>query len=197
VRRLILISGAVAVAASACLGSNSSLGGSSRAPVVGGTAGPAAPTPQSVAEALRACTVSTPGGPTPPAGLPPAPYIGNGRVWVGLWPHGLVIVPRSNIGRDGELRMKFMWWRGSTARGLLHISGNDVASGAPLRARSRGYGLAGFNASSIFFPGPGCYRVTGRAGGARLTFVTLVRTCSALPQLPPSWRQRYSTWCNS
>jgi hypothetical protein len=91
--------------------------------------------------------------------------------------------------------MKFMWWRGSGAHGVLRITGQEIASHAPVRGRTFGYGYSGFNASSIFFPGQGCYRVTGSAGGAALTFVTLVRTCSVLPQLPHAQRKRFATWC--
>ncbi|MGN6380912.1 MAG: hypothetical protein ACTHNU_18310, partial [Gaiellales bacterium] len=108
---------------------------------------------------------------------------------------GLVIVPPGDISRRGSLRMKFMWWRGRGARGLLHISGSEIASGRAIHARTFGYGYSGFNASSIFFPGQGCYRVTGTAGRSELTFVTLVRTCSVLPSLPPARRRSLAGWC--
>jgi hypothetical protein len=88
-----------------------------------------------------------------------------------------------------------MWLRGPSVHGVLHISGSELVSGTSVRARSAGYGSTGFNASSIYFPGDGCYRVTGRAGGAELTFVTLVRTCEVLPELGPTLRAHYATWC--
>lgn len=91
--------------------------------------------------------------------------------------------------------MKFMWWRGPGAHGLLHVSGAEISSGSTIRARTRGYGRSGFNATSIAFPGQGCYRVTGRAGTAELTFVTLVRTCSVLPALPAAERRSLAGWC--
>lgn len=96
--------------------------------------------------ALGACPVTAPEGPLPPAGLPPMPYIGNGRLWVGLWPRGLVIVPRDDIGRGGVLRMKFMWWRGSSVYGVLHITGSQLDANGVVRGRTAGYGLTGFNA---------------------------------------------------
>ena len=150
--------------------------------------------------ALGACPVTQPGGPRPPIGLPPRPYIGNGRLWVGLWPRGLVVVPRDNISRGGVLRMKFMWWRGSSVHGVLHIGGRQLDADGVVRGRTAGYGLTGFNASSIYFSGPGCYRVTGRAGGATLSFVTMVRTCSVLHELSPPQRRAVSNyisknWC--
>jgi hypothetical protein len=107
----------------------------------------------------------------------------------------LVIVPPGDERRDGLLRMKFMWWRGTGAHGALSITGHEIASRASVRARTFGYGESGFNPSSIFFPGPGCYRVTGSAGGTTLTFVTLVRTCSVLPELPRRQRQSFAGWC--
>ena len=150
--------------------------------------------------ALSECPVTPPGGPRPPTGLPPKPYIGNGRLWVGLWPRGLVIVPPDDISRRGVLRMKFMWWRGSSVHGVLHISGSQLAADGVVRGRTTGYGLTGFNASSIYFSGQGCYRVTGRAGGATLSFVTLVRTCSVLHELTPRVHAVFSSylaknWC--
>jgi hypothetical protein len=55
-----------------------------------------------------------------------------------------------------------------------------------------GYGESGFQASGVVFPGAGCYEITGEAAGATLTFVTLVRPCSALAALPRSQRKAYA-----
>jgi hypothetical protein len=55
-----------------------------------------------------------------------------------------------------------------------------------------GYGESGFQASGIVFPGADCYEITGEAAGATLTFVTLVRLCSALAALPRSQRKSYA-----
>jgi hypothetical protein len=110
----------------------------------------------------------------------------------------LVIVPPDDIGPRGVLRMKFMWWRGSTVHGLLHISGSQLDANGSARGRTAGYGLTGFNASSVYFSGQGCYRVTGRAAGQALSFVTLVRTCSVLPELSRRQRDALSiskSWC--
>jgi hypothetical protein len=145
-----------------------------------------------LAEALRACPVTVPNGSLPPGVASGAAYLGNGGLWTSLWPHGLVLVPPDDIGRDGWLGMKFPWWRGPGVRGHLHISGYEIASGESIRAQTSGYGVTGFNATGIFFPTEGCYRVTGEADGTELTFVTLVRTCSALAELPRRERGRYS-----
>jgi hypothetical protein len=91
--------------------------------------------------------------------------------------------------------MKFPWWRGPGVSGYLRISGQEIVAQRPVAARTAGYGLTGFNASAIFFPTEGCYRITGRAGGAEITFVTLVRTCSVLPELPTVERRRLAAGC--
>src|SRR5215470_17574149 len=121
-RTVLLISGLL-VATAAC-----SFGGASSAPSPSGSgltapASPVAPSDQPLATALHECSATSPGGPTPPGGvLPPAPYIGNGRLWVGLWPDGLVVVPPGDVRPDGSLRMKFMWVRGPGIHGILRIS---------------------------------------------------------------------------
>ena len=148
--------------------------------------------PPTLAEALRACPVTPPNGSSPPGVGRDRLFLGGDGLWTVLWPHGLVVVPRDDFGRNGALRMKFPWWRGPGVRGALRITGNEVVSGQPVSARTAGYGRTGFNASSISFPEPGCYRITARAGPAEMTFVTLVRTCAVLPELPPQERRRYA-----
>jgi hypothetical protein len=65
--------------------------------------------------------------------------------------------------------------------------------GLPVRAETPdGYGDTGFQASGIIFPAEGCFEIVGEAGGVELTFVTLVRPCSALAELPPSLRANYA-----
>jgi hypothetical protein len=122
----------------------------------------------------RGCAVTQPNHQIPPgqdgnAGAATAPYHGNGRLWTVL-PDGGVVRRR----RVGSIREKFPWWR--ARRGRLEISGRRLEGAAqPLRARvPGGYGPTGFQSSGIIFPRPGCWKVTGSAGGARLTFVTLV-----------------------
>ena len=75
---------------------------------------------------------------------------------------------------DGSLAMKFPWWRG--VQGPLRIDGRRLdASAPPLRADiPSGYGERGFQATSLIFPVPGCWEVTGRVGNASLTFITRV-----------------------
>jgi hypothetical protein len=181
-------------------GASCSSGGSPSAPSPGESrhvaeASPGRPTALPLAEAIRECPVTAPNGSAPPGGAATGPFFGAEGLWTSLWPNGLVLMPARDVRPDGSLRMKFPWWRGPNVRGYLRISGQEIGSGAPIHARTAGYGLTGFNASAIFFPGEGCYRVNGEAGTAAITFVTLVRTCSVLPQMTPRERRRYLSWC--
>ena len=100
---------------------------------------------------------------------------GNGRLWVGgLWPSGVIQAGPRFINTDGSVGMKFGWWR--NVRGHLRITGRRLdATAPPLRAHvPDGYGITGFQSSGVIFPTAGCWQVTGQAGTAKLTFVTMV-----------------------
>lgn len=101
---------------------------------------------------------------------------GNGKLWVGgLWPHGVTIITRDDVGPDGQLGMKFGWYR--LTSGYLQITGRRLDGSAPPASGMTfpgGYGLTGFNASGVVFPAEGCWQVTGRVGPVALTFVTFV-----------------------
>ncbi len=75
---------------------------------------------------------------------------------------------------DGGLGMKFGWNR--KAPGLLAIEGRRLDDEAePLRVHmSPSHMEIGFQASTLIFPEPGCWEITGKLGGDRLTFVVLV-----------------------
>jgi hypothetical protein len=130
------------------------------------------------------CAVTVPNGSQPPVknfggtvrhspddlGLSDAPVErshGNGKLWAVLPPDGKILF------RSGAAE-KFLWWRG--VRGKLSIQGRRLdASAPPLRARiPEGYGDKGFQSTALIFPTEGCWEVTGKAGGASLTFVTKV-----------------------
>jgi len=101
---------------------------------------------------------------------------GNGKLWVGgLWPHGVVIMTRDDVGPDGRLGMKFGWYR--LTNGYLTITGRRLDAPAPPATGltfAGSYGTTGFNASGVIFPTEGCWQVTGRVGRVALTFVTFV-----------------------
>lgn len=130
-------------------------------------------------QAKRSCPVTSPNGkhPRKDAGF----NHGNGSLWVALWPHGKLVAgtfpdgsSRAEIRPDGSIDAKLGWWRG--VEGELTIRGRRLdAPAPPLRADvPQGYGVSGFQATGIIFPAQGCWRVTGRAGEAELSFVTLV-----------------------
>src|SRR5262245_53025966 len=120
-----------------------------------------------IALALTACTSSAPSGsPTPtgvePSGAPSSPVsmasarrcpvtipignapsartYGNGRLRVGLWPHGVIAAGPAYVDARGQVEMKFPWWR--TVDGRLRITGRRLDGPAPpLRSYiPRGYG---------------------------------------------------------
>jgi len=93
-----------------------------------------------------------------------------------LWPDGVVASGPEYVQPDGSIWMKFPWWRGAGIVGQLSISGKRLdGASAPLKSEiPPGYGQTGFQATYLIFPTEGCWRVTGQAGDASLTFVTWV-----------------------
>jgi hypothetical protein len=141
-----------------------------------------------------ACPITRPNGVPPPEGeASGGNYFGNGRLWTVLWPKGMVVVPPDAVEPDGGLGMKFPWWRAPDVHGALHITGHELRLQVPVRADvPNGYGDTGFQASGIVFPLEGWYQITGEAGGAQITFITMVRSCSAIAEMPPAERKLYS-----
>ena len=136
-----------------------------------------------------ACSVSKPND-TGITGQPHSGNYGNGSLATSLGPDGAVVFKPGGsgcVGRDGSLRMKWPWWRGR--RGALVIEGRRLdATSQPLRAwipnGRYGYRDIGFIPSALIFPEPGCWEVTGRAGGASLAFVTRVEKIGEGPASP-------------
>lgn len=125
------------------------------------------------------CPVTLPNGHNPPGqralGQTSRLSYGNGRLWVELYPRG--IVRPANYGRarpNGSIAVKFPWTRG--VLGDLTISGRRLdADAPPLRSRvPDGYGRTGFQSSAVIFPSTGCWEVMGRVGSVSLTFVTMI-----------------------
>jgi hypothetical protein len=114
------------------------------------------------------------------AGMPASPmYFGNDSLATMLWPDGTVVFRPGGPGSvlaDGALRMKFIWVKRPGAS--LTIEGTRLdAPAPPLRSTiQEGFEGESFQPSSLIFPSPGCWRVTARAGGSSLTFVTRVRS---------------------
>lgn len=126
--------------------------------------------------ATQTCNVTAANGQTAPdVALTPGAH-GNGKLWTVLWPTGNVVFDPKGPGfveDDGALRMKFPWWK--SIPGMLRIEGRRLdAQAPPLRVDTFDEGEVGFQPTSLIFPTPGCWEVTGRVGDATLTFVTNV-----------------------
>ena len=121
------------------------------------------------AAAVDPCAITRPNGSVPPGSTFGSEFHGNGSLWVGVPPSNVVV---EEPGADGAIAAKYGWWRAVT--GALRIEGRRSDGPAPPLTASvpDGYGDTGFQSSGISFPTEGCWEVTGRAGGASLTFVT-------------------------
>jgi hypothetical protein len=125
------------------------------------------------------CPVTLPNGHNPPGQRRPdqasALSHGDGRLWVELYPRGIIRPAVYGRARpNGTIAVKFPWTRGVS--GDLRITGRRLDADAPaLRSWiPSGYGRTGFQSSAVILPSTGCWEVTGRVGSASLTFVTKV-----------------------
>lgn len=100
----------------------------------------------------------------------------------------MLVEPTSQfLHADGSIVMKWPWWRG--VRGELKVTGQRLDASAPPAIGYydvKGYGLEGFQAGAIIFPGEGCWEITGQVVGASLTFTILVIKIPFEP-FEPNW----------
>jgi hypothetical protein len=151
-------------------------------------AGSASPSPEPSPVPLVGCPVTTGIPVTPPGEDAEVLAHGDGRLFVGLPPAGVLDVDPRFVEPDGSISLKLPWWRatGVGEAGDLTITGHELASGRAIRAEiPDGYGQR-FQATGIFFPVEGCYEITGRSGDAALTFIVDVRTSCATIDPDPS-----------
>jgi hypothetical protein len=143
----------------------------------------APPPPQPVTRAAaRQCPKTIPGrgvgppGTSPASTAPAAGTYGNGKLWVTLDPHGVIVASGDFVHLDGSISWKFPWWR--MVPGDLTITGRRLDAPAPPLTPfvPNGYGNIGFQASGVTFPTEGCWQVTGKIDHTSLTFVTLMIT---------------------
>lgn len=135
------------------------------------------PSTTTAANTPFACPVTMPNGSVPPGESSSPLFFGNTVLWTSLSSQGQVKFGPGNpgeIGSDGSLSIRWSWWRG--VQGNLAIEGKRLDGAAPpLKAIvPDGFGLTGFQTSTLVFPTDGCWQVTGRVGAPSLTFVTLV-----------------------
>lgn len=138
--------------------------------------------PERKPTASRGCPVTLPNRSTPPGENVGGDHHGNGELWVALPARGeLVAVPpgdesqgwvTTDVREDRSVGVKFGWTRGPGVEGRLEISGRRLdAKAPPLGSEIQDYGPSGFQPSTIVFPTEGCWKITGRAGDAELSFV--------------------------
>jgi hypothetical protein len=116
----------------------------------------------------------------PPAGavadVLPVPYgwFGNAALRAGVPASGVLPAMRTSLW-PGEWGTKYPWWR--TIPGTLRISARrlDGPSAGFHSQVAYGYGRSGFVPSSLIWPEPGCWQVTGTVAGHSLTIVMRVR----------------------
>ena len=159
------------------------------ASVVCGLSGPAlsAPASSAAGSLARACPVTIPNARTPPGEHASALDHGNGRLWTVLPTNGRMVVSTTlppppgaffgEIHGDGSISEKFPWWGARSAGSRLTVAGARLdAHARPLSANvvPSGAHSPHFWASRLTFASSGCWRVTGRAGTANLTFVIAV-----------------------
>jgi hypothetical protein len=135
-----------------------------------------------VARAMGSCHVTITSNETrPPKSVPRGFDYGNAKIAVALNPSNGRLVAgrlpsggrRATIEQDGSISAKYGWWR--AGEGLPIITGRRLdAPAARLRAHVPDGYSRGMQATGLTFPTTGCWRVTGRYGGAQLTFTVLV-----------------------
>jgi hypothetical protein len=110
-------------------------------------------------------------------GLIAASWYGHNGLWVDLEPNGVAAYPNARRLPSGWIETKAVWWRARSAAGRLTIRGKRLYS---IRDRMRaqvpeGSGSRGLQPSGLLFPSPGCWKITGKSGGASLSYVVAVR----------------------
>jgi hypothetical protein len=131
-------------------------------------------TPSRAPTSSTDCPVTLPNGHDPPGQTSPLSH-GTGRLWVELYPRGVVRPAHYGQARpNGAIAVKFPWTRGVTGR--LRITGRRLGADGPALKSwvPNGYGRTGFQSTAVIFPTTGCWVVAGRVGSASLTFVTKV-----------------------
>jgi len=130
--------------------------------------------PHGLSEPPGGCPVTKPNGVGPPGERPAENFLGNGRLFTGLYSPRLVADGR-NLQPDGSIGEKFWWWADTDEPvDALEIRGRRLDGEAePLRARinpgwpETGFRGTAFWAVGIVFPTDGCWEVTGEVRGSR------------------------------
>jgi hypothetical protein len=135
----------------------------------------------------RSCPVTLPNHvATPPFGLSKKNGYRQGQIAVELWPLGVTLVGKHEVKSDGSLAVKVPWYRYGRGRLRITAARIDKPGHAARTSVPSGYGRTGFQASGIYFPSEGCWKVTATVGRSHLTYVTIVMKAQTLRQEVPS-----------
>lgn len=134
------------------------------------------------------CPVTLANGSTPRGEQPNVLYHGENDLWTVLWPKGIVTPAADQIASDGSIQLKWPWWRGPDASGVLHVEGRRLdADAPPLQAEvNPAYGdTTGFQPTGLIFPTEGCWEIRATAGHSSILVVQRV-TKPTTGSFPPS-----------
>jgi hypothetical protein len=126
----------------------------------------------------QTCPVTIPNGKNPP-GDPGRHWHGNGLLWAGLAPDGVLAIGGQQVEADGSLFEKLLWST-TPADDAPTISGRRLdVPGPPLRVLATYFGSFSTATrpswmSPVLFPSTGCWRITARVRDVSLTYVTKV-----------------------
>lgn len=131
--------------------------------------------------AAATCPVTIPNGEPPPGVRSDSGWHGKGRVRTTLPLDGKLVVTDTrppppgttpgSIHSGGAMSVKFLWWLSRSAGQRVAVRGRrQDRSRTDVLAKGRRR-LTHLWPSRLRFPGQGCWRVTGRAGRAKLAFV--------------------------
>ena len=125
------------------------------------------------------CPVTLPNHPAPTFGTSRKLGYRQGAIAVELWPLGVTLVQKSDLD-NGAFGVKVGWYR--YGQGKLKITGTRLDEPGRVTRTSvpSGYGSTGFQSSAIYFPSPGCWKVTATVGHSHLTYVTAVLKVQAV-----------------
>jgi hypothetical protein len=138
------------------------------------------------ADGTSSCAITRPNDATDPSQSKNPYGYRLGALWTELWPYGVTLVGKGNVASDGWLAVKVPWYR--YGKGKLKIAARRLDKPAqPARAHIfSGYGNTGFQATTIYFPSEGCWKIVGTVGRAKLTYVTIILTTKTVREEAPN-----------
>lgn len=129
--------------------------------------------------APRSCPITLANAHSAPQNEWTGPTLGNGWIWVNLYPWNVVLAEPRYVDARG-ITVKFGWYRKRTGARLTITGQRLDAIAPPARVGVPSGYQSHFQASGITFPTPGCWKVTGHVAGKSLSFVTLVLKVSGI-----------------